>query len=65
MKIAWFKHWIDCNIRDEHIYDLGTNPERWETEARRQLKIVGYIECRCKYCGRFLTRIADSEGRQT
>lgn len=64
MRTEKIKHWFDCNIKKEHIYDLGTNPERWEEECKRQLKIVGYIECRCMYCGRLIMRIAPEQNEK-
>lgn len=64
MKTAKIKNWINCNIKREHIYDLGTNPERWEAECERQLRTVGYIECRCMYCGRLLMRIVPKQDQK-
>lgn len=57
------KRWIDCHIKDEHVYDIGYDAEMWRSECERQLDIVGYIECRCMYCGKKLMRIVPGKQR--
>lgn len=53
------KHWIDCNIRRTHYVDMGKDPKAWLAETNRQCETVGYVNCYCQYCGRYLFRIID------
>lgn len=56
-KLEKMRHWFDCHIRNTHIYDLGTDQDRWKEEAERQCKAVGFVDCYCMYCGKKLMRI--------
>lgn len=31
-KLERLRHLFDCYVRNVHIYDLGTNPDRWKSE---------------------------------
>lgn len=55
------KHWIDCHIRHEHIYDLGPDVDKWEENIKRKLEQEGSVEARCMYCGEILFTIVPQE----